>query len=79
MLKQSPRTKVEQDRARHTREQQRYRQRRKRGVKIARAPFDAETLNVLIDLGWLDPQNCNDPDAIGAAFFGAIKSYNNKR
>jgi hypothetical protein len=78
MLKQSPRSKVEHRRARHTLEQQRYRSRRRRGVKIARAPYDAETLDILIDLGWLDPQNCSDPDAIGAAYFGAIKSYNKR-
>jgi hypothetical protein len=54
MLKQPPKSKAEQTKARHTREQQRYRKRCQRGVRIARAPYDAETLDILIDLGWLE-------------------------
>jgi hypothetical protein len=52
----------------------RYRRRCARGIKIARTPYDAGTLDKLIDLGWLKPEDAGDVDKVGLAFYRAVRS-----
>jgi hypothetical protein len=51
----------------------RYRANVAAGRRIARAPYDDQTVAFMVAMKWLDPAHADDPAAIGLAFFRLIK------
>ena len=49
------------------------RQRQRDGIRIARSPYDAEVLEKLIGLHYLDERDASDPCAVGEAYFAMVK------
>ena len=72
MLQRSPPS-VEKRRKQRREATWRYRQRVRKGPRVAYAPYDSKTLGFLVDTGWIDPALTFDPDAIGKAIFAMMK------
>ena len=59
--------------------QRQWRARQRAGVAIAPAPYDDETVELLIALEWLDPADAGDPRKIGEAMFAMHKATARRR